>query len=431
MDTLSRVAHIARRSLGGVSVSMMPAVLMVLLPVSPSSASGILARASSTPTPPLSYSGTAEWTATGPYDPIVPAKARADLGATHITSTWAVADRTHFRIETSTSSPPLETQTSVYAANGGTAAIWYRDIDAVALRMPLSTQGNPATDQFLTGGSLPLNSQSIGQYVAQYNRPKSGIHARLLGQQSYLGRMADVVEVHPVWSGASSSCSTDAHGKQHCTEVKHGYGHEQIWVDHEHQVILRVLVTGIPRRYGGNYTYQVTSLIFGQQPTASQLAFTSPVPITNPGNSSTGSDSSGATLGGSNEWQAPSGFVSAGAPVGPHGQRYTSGGSSQMGEPGGQSIAGASVIFGRGRNHTHGITANFVLIQERRRENGPPPLFATGTSHTAGTCQAVSGTFPDGLHWLGFAHQDIYVLVSSDRLTEENLVQYVASAMCR
>jgi hypothetical protein len=77
------------------------------------------------------------------------------------------------------------------------------------------------------------------------------------------------------------------------------------------------------------------------------------------------------------------------------------------------------------------VTANFVLVQERKRENGPPPLFATSTSRTAGTCQAVTGTFPDGLHWLGFARKDIYLLVSSDSLSEDSLVHYAASAICR
>jgi hypothetical protein len=424
---MDKSPHTARRSLGGISLGVVLTFLTALLPVSPYRSGAANAAGLQT----VSYSGTAEWTANGPDDPIVPAKANADLGAMHMTSTWAIADRTHFRVETKTSSPALETQTSVYAADGGKAAVWYRDIDAVAIRMPLSKQGNPSTDEFLTGGALPLTGGSIGQYVAQYNHLGSGVHARLLGQQSYLGRTVDVVEVRPVWRATSSSCSTDAHGKQHCKDVTHGYGREQIWVDHEHLVILKVQVTGVPPQDGGNHTYQVTSLTFDQQPTAGQLAFTSPVPVTKPGTDSSSSGSSGVSLGGTTGWQAPPGFVSVGTPTGPHGHPYTSGGSSQTGEPGGQGIAGAAVLFGKGRTHTHGITANFVLVQERKRENGPPPLFATGTSRTAGTCQAVTGTFPDGLHWLGFARKDIYLLVSSDSLSEDSLVHYAASAICR
>ncbi len=434
MDQLSLPAHTARRSLGKVCLGVIAAFLMVLLPLtlyglSSDGAAAVLAQVASPPTPPLSYTGTADWTTGGPYDQLVPEKARADLGATHITSTWAVADRTHFRIETRTSSPPLETQTSVYAADGGATEIWYRDIDATALRMPLSPTGN-AVGALLTGGALPPTA-SIQQYVAQYNRPASGVHARLVGQQSYLGRTADIVQVRPVWRATSSSCSIDARGQQHCKDVTHGYGREQIWIDHEHLVILKVLVTGVPGRYGGNHTYQVTSLSFGQHPTTAQLAFTSPVPITNPSTDSTNGGLSSATIGGTTGWDAPPGFVSAGAPTDPRGHLYTSSGSSQTGQPGGAGIAGASVLFGRGHSHTRGITANFVLVQERKRENGPPPLFATGTSRAAGTCQTITGTFQDGIHWLGFARQDIYVLVSSDRLSEDNLVQYVATAMCR
>jgi hypothetical protein len=183
---------------------------------------------------------------------------------------------------------------------------------------------------------------------------------------------------------------------------------------------------------GGNYTYAVTSITFGQQPTPDQLAFTSPVPITNPSdNSQSNNGSSGTPIGVTTGWQAPAGFLSVGAPTGPKGKPYYSTGSGQEGEPGGQGTAGVSVLFGKGRMHTQGTTANFVLVQERRRENGPPALFATGTKGTAGTCQVVTGTFPDGLHWLGFARQDIYLLISSDSFSEQNLTRYVATAICR
>jgi hypothetical protein len=371
-----------------------------------------------------------------PYDGLVPAKANRDLGALHITSTWAIADSTHFRIEAKTSSPPLETQTWIYAAEDGKSEIWYSDIAATAIRMPLPTKGSSAAGPFLTGGALPPVAGSIQKYVDQYNHPKSRVHARLVGQQTYLGRTADVVEVRPVWNTTSTSCSTDAHGKQHCKSVTHGYGRQQIWVEHEHPVILKVQVTGLTRQQGGNYTYRVTSISFGQQPTAVQLAFTSPVPVTNPPDSSqntgsTGNGPSGTSIGGNTGWQAPDGFLSVGAPIGPKGKRYISTGSSQMGEPGGQGTAGASVIFGRASAHRHATKANFVLVQERRRENGPPSLFAGAPAQPAGTCQAVTGTFPDGIHWVGFTRNDIYVMVSSDRLTEGNLVRYAATAICR
>ncbi len=424
-----------RPALGMVSLAVAIAFAVALLPLSPrgsdsASAAALLARVIRATTQPLVDSGTAKWTSSASADQLVPTKASLDLGAMHMTSVWAIADSSHFRIETKTSSPPLEAQTSIYAGDGGASAIWYSDINATAIRMPLSKKGNPA-EEFLTGGALPPIAGSIRQYVDRYNHLKSGVHARLLGQQSYLGRTADVVEVRPVSSVTSSSCSRDAHGKQHCRDVMRGYGREHIWVDHEHLVILKVQVTGLPRQQGGNYTYRVTSINFGQQPTADQLAFTSPVPITNPQDSSQSAGSTGSeSIGSSTGWQAPSGFLNAGAPTGPRGELYTSSGSGQMGEPGGQGTAGASVLFARGRTHLSATTSNFVLIQERKRENGPPSLFSTGPGRTAGRCNGVTGTFPDGLNWLGFARKDIYVMVSSDNLSQENLVRYVATAMC-
>jgi len=420
-------------ALGAISLAAAFALVLALLPLHPrsggsASAAALLVRAAQGVAPPVASSGTAELTNGASQDQLVPSRAAADLGATHITTTWAIADYTHFRTESRTSSPPLETQTSVYAANGGSYAVWYRDIDGVAFRMPLPKNSTPATAGFLgTGGVLPPIAQTIGGYVDQYNHLKSGVHARLLGQQQYLGRTADVVEVHPAAaSSTSSACNTNAQGKQRCNTVTRGYGKVRIWVDDQHLLILKVQVRGLPARYGGNYTYRVTSITFDQQPSAAQLAFTSPVPVTNPPNGSNGSGGSSGPIGGNSGWQAPDGFISAGLPSGPHGAQYRSSGSGESGFPGGNGTASASVIFSR----SHRATANFVLVQEQYRKNGAPSLFATGAPATGGGCNAVTGTFPDGIHWLGFSRGAIYVLVSSDSFSASNLVHYVATRMC-
>jgi len=421
-------------AVGAISLAAVFALVLALLPLhAPSSgsasAAALLIRAAQSVAPPVASSGTAELTNSAPSDELVLSRAAADLDATHITTTWAIADNTHFRTDTRTSSPPLETQTSVYAANGGSYAVWYRDIADVAIRMPLPKNSSPGTAGFLsTGGVLPPIAQTIGGYVDQYNHLRGGVHARLLGQKQYLGRTADVVEVHPAAaSSTSSACTIDAHGKQRCKPVTRGYGKVRIWVDDQHLLILKVQVRGLPARYGGNYTYRVTSITFDQQPSPAQLAFTSPVPVTNPSNGSNGSGgSSGGSIGGDSGWQAPSGFISAGLPTGPHGAPYRSSGSGEAGSPEGGGTASASVIFSR----THRSAANFVLVQEQQRKNGAPPLFATGAPATAGTCSAMTGTFPDGIHWLGFSRNAIYVLVSSDSFSESKLVHYVATKMC-
>jgi len=420
-------------ALGAVSLAAAIALILALLPLHPrssgsASAAALLVRAAQAVAPPVASSGTAEWTHSASQDELVPSRAAADLGGVHITTTWAIADNTHFRTDIRTSSPPLETQTLVYAANGGSYAVVYLDIDGVAFRMPLPRNSSPAAAGFLlTGGALPPIAQTIRGYVDQYNHLRNGVHARMLGQQQYLGRTADVVEVHPVGSSSTSSpCTVGAHGKQRCKQVTRGYGTERIWVDDQHLMILKVQVRGVPARYGGNYTYRVTSITFDQQPSPAQLAFTSPVPVTNPSNGSSGSGGFSGPIGGNSGWQAPPGFISAGLPTGPHGARYRSSGSGEGGSPGGGGIASASVIFSR----TQRATANFVLVQEQQRKNGAPPLFATGAPATAGKCSAVTGTFPDGIHWLGFSRNTIYVLVSSDSFSESNLVHYVATRMC-
>lgn len=419
-------------ALGAISLAAAIALVLALLPLHPrssgsASAAALLIRAAQGAALPVASSGTAEWTHSASQDELVPSKAAADLGVTHLTTTWAIADNTHFRTDIRTSSPPLETQTLVYAANGGSYAVVYLDIDGVAFRMPLPKNSSPATAGFLlSGGALPPIAQTIRGYVDQYNHLRNGVHARLLGQQQYLGRTADVVEVHPVGSSSSSSCTADAHGKQRCKQVTRRYGKERIWVDDQHLMILKVQVRGVPAQYGGNYTYRVTSITFDQQPSSDQLAFTSPVPVTTPTNGSSGSGGFSGPIGGNSGWQAPAGFISAGLPTGPDGARYRSSGSGQGGSLGGSLTTSASVIFSR----SHRATANFVLVQEQYRKNGAPPLFATGAPATGGGCSAVTGTFPDGIHWLGFSRGAIYVLVSSDSFSANNLVHYVATRMC-
>ena len=419
-----------------VARSIAIALGLALLPLAPyhigaAHAAAPHKRAAGTTAQAQPYSGTAEWTIRGSADQLVPARANDDLGVMHATSAWAVADSTHFRIETKTSSPPLETQTSVYAANGGPTAVWYRDIYATALHLPLSTSTRGT--EFLSGGALPMTSRSVQGYVDRYNHLlQSGGHARLLGPRTYLGRTADVVEVRPVSRTSGSSCTTGPRGKQRCKHVTHAYGRELIWIDREHLVIVKVRITGLPRGQGGNYSYAVTSMIFGQTPAPDQLAFTAPVPITNPPDNSQSTGSTGSLSGdGTGDWSVPPGFIGTVAPIGPRGHHYALAGSGQTSGPGGLGVDAATAIYTRDRPHGGALTSPFVLVQERRRANGPPPLFATGTRHAAGRCIVVTGTFPDGLHWLGLARTDIYVLVSSDSFSEGLLVKYAATRMCR
>jgi len=86
----------------------------------------------------------------------------------------------------------------------------------------------------------------------------------------------------------------------------------------------------------------------------------------------------GNPIGSNAGWQAPVGFISAGSPTGPDVAKYRSSGSSQGGSPGGGGTASASVLFSRTHRFMYLPAANFVLMQERQRKNGAPPLFATG-----------------------------------------------------
>ena len=189
---------------------------------------------------------------------------------THRTFTvWEVRDMTHWRIDIRVLQGPMDHRNEVVVANGQ-SAVWSGGIDGRVFRYALKPpqMGAVLFSMFqgglgLLGGLGPSMGQTLKQYLAALNNRQSRTHARFIGEQTVLGREADVIEVWPaLWKG-NGRCTTS----QQCESSETGFGRARLWIDHERGILLRQQLSGIPTSVSDaphNLLYRVTSLSFGR-----------------------------------------------------------------------------------------------------------------------------------------------------------------------
>lgn len=357
------------------------------------------------------------------------AAAAPDLGMHRSVSTWSVRDATHWRIDTDVLQPALQEEHQVAEADG-TSAIWYRGISNHAARSSLADPqaGSMLLSSFQGGRGVPL-AQTLEQYLQALNNPTTRTHARLMGQATILGRTADVVEVWPlVWVSTSNGscqettpCSTKVRGN--------AYGRARLWIDHEHGVVLRYQESDFPPVHGfdQDFVYRVTSLDFGRAPTAADLRYQPSVQPTSV-DSMAHPGGGGGTVGSDGSWQPPMGFISVGPPTDVQGQRYALASAGQIDDAlfAAGSVNALYVLNGAGSSGN-----SFVYIQEQRRITGLPAQFASGTPHIAGHCTVYTGAYPDGLHWLAVARNEVSLLAVAKVLSEQDLVGWASAQICK
>jgi hypothetical protein len=73
------------------------------------------------------------------------------------------------------------------------------------------------------------------------------------------------------------------------------------------------------------------------------------------------------------------------------------------------------------------VKGPYLLVQEQLRMDGLPLSLRQGTPQVAGTCQAWTGTYPDGQQWVAFMRHKAAVLISTNTLTGTQLLTYVGS----
>ena len=73
----------------------------------------------------------------------------------------------------------------------------------------------------------------------------------------------------------------------------------------------------------------------------------------------------------------------------------------------------------------------YLYLQEHIRLNGISPFFKTGIPHRAGGCAAWTGSYQNGLRWLGMQRGRIGIMLTSNSLSEGQLVTYARSQFCK
>ena len=83
-------------------------------------------------------------------------------------------------------------------------------------------------------------------------------------------------------------------------------------------------------------------------------------------------------------------------------------------------------------HHPIGLYAagSYVYIQERTQVHGLPAALRAGVAHIIGACRMWTGTYSDGERWVAFAKGPTSVLVSTNALSQKNLVRYAYEDIC-
>jgi hypothetical protein len=410
------------------------AVILALLnpfsprPATPVSARTLLERAAQVAGHVGPYRATAVITVQGDPGSYLPAGLQRATGPSQSVVTYAVRDATHFQIRVRTVRPALEAGTLIVAANGR-RGITYSTVDQVATSAPVAIG-------FLgILGGLNAMAGTISQIVASLNRPDSGSHARLLGERTLAGQTTYLIKTWPTTREEGGSCT----GANQCLKRSHGYGYALLWLDKDQLTTLRYEVHG-PRAQVQHTTYRVTSIDYGHGPTTAELGYRPPVAVRMVKNGGFESGSGGTFGGLSGEWIPSAGFLPAYPPRDVQGHALLQATSGTEGEAGANSTAGVDVLFAAHVSSVPGRTADargpvvtgaYLYLQEHIRLNGISPFFKTGIPHRAGGCAAWTGSYQNGLRWLGMQRGHIGIMLTSNSLSEGQLVTYARSQFCK
>lgn len=354
------------------------------------------------------FSGTSDLTFLQPPDR-APHRATRDLGSFHETSSWSVADPSHFRADVQTVSPAFDSDRQTFVVNG-TTLLWYDSSLNRAIRQPVSQIPDLRLLGEFQGGTVVALDQMRGLGVVDYYTSHGG-KGRVVGQDEIIGRTADVVEVGPIVQHLTITCSS----KQSCKTKQVGFGTERVWFDHQLGIVLQVeqhgvlAASGLPR----NLVYRVTSLTVGHGASAGDLGYQPPVPVTAPPSPSRGTPVASKRLSltipaGLARFQPPDHFVLKGQ------------------VPTNSPLTGKPFSFAALFTRSH----HFLYVRERIRADGLPPELRPGVPVQFVGCQVWTGRYPDGVRWLALQHRHVSVLAASNTLSRAALRNWAASSIC-
>lgn len=409
------------------------AVLSILAPTAGASAQQ---AAGDTVVP---YTGTAYIGAHQWLGPLHPPQAAPYMDDTVVRIHFAVQDDAHYRIDLQTLAPALDAGTETVVMNGGTLDVYDARSNTAAEYTVPSSQFQRYFVQFMSGNAeapgqgaavlpvLPDPAQPLSAYLdaLRLDPFSPDIHhaAALAGTDTVLGRPTAVINYGPIYLD-ESSCLPGTGSS--CLDNAPGLGSAQLWVDADHPILLQYredIPTSIENKPGivSHLFYQVTALTIGQGPSAADLQFAPPVPVTRsaagpgtdswPGDYSTTPppspfivlpDPSGMTVACRN-WEADTSFAGP-SPILLASLFTTTrpvNGCQNPAEPG-----------------------PYLLVLQRLQAHGLPAGLEPGTPALEGNCAVWSGTYPDGTVWSAFDRNQVAVFVATNALSPAQLLRY-------
>jgi hypothetical protein len=375
----------------------------------------------------------------------IPAAAAIYYDQHTVMARWAVRDDRHFRVDLTIVQPALLAETITYIRNGSRLLVYdHRTETASESRL---RQGGPfPIDRWLLSGlknALPLGAgapdpdplQSIQRYLRSLQQSGADRqppeYARLVGHGRVLGRQADIVEFGPLQrEDYITGCSFTHPGP--CTHHPSGHGTGRVWVDHYYPLILRYQEIGTTNDpdVATNFQTVTTSLQYGRGPSSRALRYRPPVRVVRTG---------WPVLLVSGAWSAsfgpsvapPKGFLTPLPPTRFHSSLTTAAVTDLFSDGPTAETTGYHRVYSTGTMENGRVTGPYLFIQEHLQVHGLPAPLRQGAPAREGRCQVYGGRYADGQQWAAFQRGRVSVLISTNALSEEDLMRYVGQDYCR
>lgn len=398
----------------------------------------------------LSYRITSIATYETQPDQNLPTAAATTIGRHTVIERMVVRDSTHYRVDVQVVAPGLDSGTLTVSV-AGKKMVAYDSRTGEATWNTVTGPPLQPTDIQIGLNIVPLAptpepGQSFSQFFAMLRQPGSVMHprVRIVGHTRLLGHPVAIIDYGPLVGTGQTVCPRPTTRNRHplCHAVS-GTGYGRLWVATDRPALLRYtegrfagLPGGMMRR---QYRYQVTSLRFGPVSLAA-THYTPPVPV---GKSTwtqlavVGGGDSGWFGGWPQPWRTGI-LYRAPPPSDSHGHLYTEDGvlirrDTLVPNPTFMGVLyyrpAAAIRPGMPPAQYHG-SGPYVYLQERIQIHGLPAVLRRGQHVQRGPCSLWIGAYRKGLPWMALVRQHLALLVTTNSLTQKDLIHYGLRSLC-
>ncbi len=383
-------------------------------------------------------------------DQNLPASATGTIGRHVIVERMIVRDSTHYRVDVQTLAPGIDAGTlTVTAARQKMVAYDSRTGEAAWNQF---TGPVPQPTDIRIGRALspmvptPDPGQSYRHYLAMLHQPASVMHpsVHLVGHTHLLGHPVAILDYGPLMGTGSPICARPSRRDRHpLCHAAGGTGRARLWVATDRPMVLRYTEGGFAGLPAGmmrqHYLYRVTSFQFTSVP-LSAARYTPPVHASRSAwlqLAVVGGGDSGWFGGWPEPWRTGMLFRPP-PPRDSHGNWYTENGvlirrdtlipiSSAIGvlyyRPQSSPFPGMPPAQYQG-------AGSYVYLQERIQIHGLPAVLRRGRHLRRGRCTLWTGSYGKGLPWMALTRHRLALFVSTNALTEHDLIRYAFASLC-